>query len=301
MDELNVGVEAYCKYLCTERQMSKNTVLAYRNDLAKLVLWCSKKSIATWGAVEVDHVRSLMANQKRIGQSAPSIARLLSTVRGMYRYFNREELCPNDPTVGLSAPKGEQRLPKVLDQDHAALLLDGEVADSFVARRDQAMMELFYSSGLRLSELTSIDIGSLDLSDGLVTVTGKGEKTRVVPVGKKAREALQEWLQLRPNGNPGDGAVFITQQGKRLTTRAVALRVQAMGERKLGQHVHPHMLRHSFATHVLESSHDLRAVQDMLGHADISTTQIYTHLDYHHLASVYDNAHPRAKRSEPAE
>ncbi|WP_313364725.1 tyrosine-type recombinase/integrase, partial [Pseudomonas sp.] len=167
-----------------------------------------------------------------------------------------------------------------------------------IARRDQAILELFYSSGLRLSELNNLDLEQLDLAAGLVQVLGKGSKTRVLPVGRKAREALQAWFKLRGIGAPRDSAVFITRQGNRMSPRAIQLRVKAAGERELGQHLHPHMLRHSFASHVLESSQDLRAVQEMLGHADISTTQIYTHLDFQHLAAVYDSAHPRAKRSK---
>lgn len=198
----------------------------------------------------------------------------------------------------MSAPKGERKLPKVLDTDRALQLLDGGVDDDFIARRDQAMMELFYSSGLRLSELTNLDLDHLDLAAGLVQVLGKGGKARVLPVGRKAREALKEWYRLRGIGNPRDRAVFITRQGNRISPRTVQQRVKAVGERELGQHLHPHMLRHSFASHVLESSQDLRAVQEMLGHADISTTQIYTHLDFQHLAAVYDSAHPRAKRSK---
>ena len=232
------------------------------------------------------------------GQSPRSLARLLSAVRGLYRYLNREGLCQHDPATGLSAPKGERRLPKVLDTDRALQLLDGGVDDDFIARRDQAILELFYSSGLRLSELTNLDLDHLDLAAGLVQVLGKGGKARVLPVGRKAREALQAWYRLRGIGNPRDRAVFITRQGNRISPQAVRLRVKAAGERELGQHLHPHMLRHSFASHVLESSQDLRAVQEMLGHADIGTTQIYTHLDFQHLAAVYDSAHPRAKRSK---
>lgn len=226
---------------------------------------------------------------------------MLSAVRGLYRYLNREGLCDHDPANGLAAPKGERRLPKTLDTDRALQLLEGAVDDDFLARRDQAMLELFYSSGLRLSELTSLDLDQLDLPAGLVQVHGKGSKTRVLPVGRKAREALEKWLALRGISAPQDNAVFVSQQGRRLGPRAIQLRVQAAGSRELGQNLHPHMLRHSFASHLLESSQDLRAVQEMLGHADIATTQIYTHLDFQHLASVYDSAHPRAKRSKDSD
>ncbi|WP_194788176.1 tyrosine recombinase XerC [Pseudomonas sp. UFMG81] len=291
-------LEAYCAHLRNERQVSEHTLLAYRRDLAKVIEFCNSQGIADWPGLQVQQLRQLVARLHHHGQSSRSLARLLSAVRGLYRYLVREGLCQHDPANGLAPPKGERRLPKVLDTDRALQLLDGGVDDDFIARRDQAMLELFYSSGLRLSELAGLDLECLDLTGGLVQVLGKGSKSRVLPVGRKAREALQQWLRLRGIGSPLDGAVFITRQGKRLSPRAIQQRVKTVGERELGQHLHPHMLRHSFASHLLESSQDLRAVQEMLGHADISTTQIYTHLDFQHLAAVYDSAHPRAKRSK---
>lgn len=291
-------LEAYCAHLRNERQVSEHTQLAYRRDLEKVLEYCNSQGIARWQALQIQQMRQLVARQHHHGQSSRSIARLLSAVRGLYRYLNREGVCTHDPANGLSPPKGEKRLPKALDTDRALQLLEGGVDDDFIARRDQAILELFYSSGLRLSELTNLDLEHLDLAAGLVQVQGKGNKTRVLPVGRKAREALQEWLKLRGISAPRDNAVFLSRQGRRLGPRAIQLRVKAAGERELGQHLHPHMLRHSFASHLLESSQDLRAVQEMLGHADISTTQIYTHLDFQHLAAVYDSAHPRAKRSK---
>ena len=291
-------LEAYCAHLRNERQVSEHTLLAYRRDLEKVIEFCNTQGIAGWAGLQVQQLRQLVARQHHHGQSSRSLARLLSAVRGLYRYLNREGLCQHDPANGLMPPKGERRLPKALDTDRALQLLDGGVDDEFIARRDQAILELFYSSGLRLSELTGLDLAQLDLAAGLVQVLGKGGKSRVLPVGRKAREALQAWLRLRGIGGPLDDAVFITRQGKRLSPRAIQMRVKTAGERELGQHLHPHMLRHSFASHLLESSQDLRAVQEMLGHADISTTQIYTHLDFQHLAAVYDSAHPRAKRSK---
>lgn len=289
-------LEAYCAHLRSERQVSPHTLQAYRGDLAKVLEFCEKEHLGSWAALDIQQLRRLVARQHQHGQSSRSLARLLSAVRGFYRYLNREGHCSHDPANGLAPPKGERRLPKTLDTDRALQLLEGAVEDDFLAHRDQAMLELFYSSGLRLSELTSLNLEQLDLADGLVQVHGKGSKTRVLPVGRKAREALQLWLPLRALSNPADGAVFVSQQGRRLGPRAIQLRVKAAGERELGQHLHPHMLRHSFASHLLESSQDLRAVQEMLGHADIATTQIYTHLDFQHLATVYDSAHPRAKR-----
>jgi integrase/recombinase XerC len=289
-------LEAYCNHLRSERQVSPHTLLAYRRDLDKVLAFCEKQQLPNWAALDIQSLRSLIARLHQQGQSSRSLARLLSAVRGLYQYLNREGLCNHDPANGLSPPKGERRLPKTLDADRALQLLEGGVEDDFLARRDQAILELFYSSGLRLSELTALDCEQLDLADGLVQVLGKGSKTRVLPVGGKAREALTEWLKLRLLANPQDDAVFISQQGRRLGPRAIQVRVKAAGERELGQNLHPHMLRHSFASHLLESSQDLRAVQELLGHADIATTQIYTHLDFQHLATVYDSAHPRAKR-----
>ncbi len=295
---MNSQLEAYCAYLRNERQVSEHTRSAYRRDLETVMAYCEQQGIGSWSQLEIRQLRQLVARQHHHGQSARSLARLLSAVRGLYRYLIREGLCQHDPASGLSAPKGERRLPKTLDTDRAQQLLDGGVDDDFIACRDHAILELFYSSGLRLSELTGLDLEHLDLAAGLVRVLGKGDKTRILPVGRQAREALQRWLKMRGTAAPRDNALFLGRHGRRLGPRAVQMRLKAAGERELGQHLHPHMLRHSFASHLLESSQDLRAVQEMLGHADIATTQIYTHLDFQHLAAVYDSAHPRAKRSK---
>ncbi len=205
-------LEAYCAHLRNERQVSEHTLLGYRRDLEKVIAYCKEHGIAEWQALQIQQLRQLIARLHHHGQSPRSLARLLSAVRGLYRYLNREGLCQHDPATGLSAPKGERRLPKVLDTDRALQLLDGGVDDDFIARRDQAILELFYSSGLRLSELTNLDLDHLDLAAGLVQVLGKGGKARVLPVGRKAREALQAWYRLRGIGNPRDRAVFITRQ-----------------------------------------------------------------------------------------
>jgi integrase/recombinase XerC len=290
------SLDAYLEHLRSERQVSAHTLDGYRRDLLKVLALCEKHAVASWDALDTRTLRAMVARLHGLGQSSRSLARLLSAVRGFYQYLGREGLCRHDPAGGLSAPKGERRLPRALDADRTAQLLDGGVEDDFIARRDQAMLELFYSSGLRLSELVGLDLDGLDLPAGLVRVRGKGNKARELPVGRKAREAMEAWLPLRAMTSPQDGAVFVGRQGKRLTPRAIQLRVRQAGVRELGQHLHPHMLRHSFASHMLESSQDLRAVQELLGHADIATTQIYTHLDFQHLAKVYDGAHPRAKR-----
>lgn len=291
-------LDAYFEYLRSARQLSGHSLDGYRRDLNKLLAHCEREHISEWSALQGRHLRQLVGDLHRQGQSSRSLARLLSSVRGLYRYLNQEGICQHDPAAGLSAPKGERRLPKLLDTDRAMQLLDGGVEVDFIALRDQAMLELFYSSGLRLSELVGLNLDQLDLPAGLVRVLGKGNKARELPVGRKAREALLAWLPLRALANPADGAVFIGQHGRRLGARAVQLRVRQAGVRELGQHLHPHMLRHSFASHMLESSQDLRSVQELLGHADIGTTQIYTHLDFQHLAKVYDQAHPRAKRKQ---
>ncbi|WP_444815293.1 tyrosine recombinase XerC [Stutzerimonas frequens] len=298
---LETALDAYFEHLRSARQLSAHSLEGYRRDLNKLLAYCEREQILDWSALQSRHLRQLVGELHRQGQSSRSLARLLSSVRGLYRYLNQERLCEHDPATGLSAPKGERRLPSLLDTDRAMQLLDGGVEDDFIARRDQAMLELFYSSGLRLSELVGLNLEQLDLPAGLVRVLGKGNKARELPVGSKAREALRAWLPLRALANPSDSAVFIGQQGRRLGARAVQMRVRQAGVRELGQHLHPHMLRHSFASHMLESSQDLRSVQELLGHADIGTTQIYTHLDFQHLAKVYDQAHPRAKRKQDSD
>lgn len=299
--KLAADLDAYLEHLRRERQVSVHTLDGYRRDLGKVLAFCEAEGLGDWSELDTRNLRRLVARLHQQGLASRSLARLLSATRGLYQYLLREGLCRHDPATGLSPPKRERRLPRTLDADRSAQLLDGAVEDDFIARRDQAMLELFYSSGLRLSELVGLDLDGLDLAAGLVRVRGKGNKVRELPVGRMARQALEHWLPLRKLANPGDGAVFISQQGRRLGARAVQLRVRQAGVRELGQHLHPHMLRHSFASHMLESSQDLRAVQELLGHADIATTQIYTHLDFQHLAKVYDQAHPRAKRKGGSE
>lgn len=294
-------LDAYLNHLRYERQVSVHTLDGYQRDLEKLHIHCQKLNLQQWGDVTASIIRHLVATLHSQGLSSRSLARFLSAVRGFYHYLMTQERCQQDPAQGIAPPKGLRKLPRLLETDRAMQLLDTEIPNDFLARRDHAMLELFYSSGLRLSELVGLDLDKLDLAEGLVQVQGKGNKARLLPVGRKAREALQRWLPLRLLATPQDGAVFISHRGKRLTPRAVQLRVRAFGVRELGQHLHPHMLRHSFASHLLESSQDLRAVQELLGHADISTTQIYTHLDFQHMARVYDQTHPRAKRRQDPE
>ena len=293
---MQVQLAAFSEYLQTERQVSAHTLSAYRSDLAKVVEFAKRQSLDSWSNLQVAHLRELVAELHHGGLSGRSIARLLSAVRGLYAYLVREGLCQHDPAAGIRPPKGPRKLPKVLDVDRAQQLLDTPVENDFSACRDHAILELLYSSGLRLSELVGLNIVDIDLQQGLVLVLGKGNKQRMLPVGSKAVAAVQRWLVARGQIKSHDDALFIGVRGRRMSPQLVRERVRLAGARDLGQHLHPHMLRHSFASHILESSHDLRAVQELLGHADISTTQIYTHLDFQHLAQVYDQAHPRARR-----
>ena len=289
-------IERFLHHLETERRLSVNTSRGYRRDLAELQAFCEACGITRWQDLDTHGVRRYAAQAHRRGLSGRSIQRRLSAVRSFYNYLLRESLVSHNPAHDVSAPKTESRLPDTLNVDDMSRLLDVQKQDALLTR-DAAMLELMYSSGLRLGELTGLDTGDIDLRQRLVRVTGKGAKTRVLPVGAKAIAALKAWLQLRPAGT--DAALFTTRQGRRLSARAVQDRVRRLALRQgVPGKVHPHTLRHSFASHLLESSGDLRAVQELLGHADISTTQVYTHLDFQHLAAVYDKAHPRARKSK---
>ncbi len=292
-------IERFSSHLTHERRMSLHTVAAYRRDLLKLRDFCAERRILHWSALDHPLVRTFAAAEHAAGLGPRSIQRRLSAVRTFYEFLLREGHCTGNPAQEVRAPKTRKRLPTALDADQMGRLLEFRVDDALSAR-DKAIMELFYSSGLRLTELTSLDLGAIDLADRTVRVLGKGSKTRVLPIGRFAIDALQKWLIERSamRKHPDDdAAVFIGRRGRRLSTRAVQLRVGAWARRQgLGMHVHPHMFRHSFATHLLESSSDLRGVQELLGHADIGTTQVYTHLDFQHLAKVYDASHPRARR-----
>lgn len=290
------ALDAFLRHLQQERQLSPRTLEAYRHDLEGLRDFLGQRQIADWRGLNEAQLRLFIAQKHQSGLSGRSLQRLLSAVRSLFRYLVRERLCKHNPAMDLRAPKSPRKLPRALDADLTAQLLNAPADDDWLGLRDHAMLELFYSSGLRLSELAGLDQTALDLQQGEVRVLGKGQRTRVVPVGRLACEALQRWLQVRPLAGTESPALFVGRQGRRLTPRAIQLRVRQQGVQQIGQHLHPHMLRHSFASHLLESSGDLRAVQELLGHADISTTQVYTHLDFQHLAQVYDQAHPRAKR-----
>ncbi len=291
-------VDAFLTHLQQERRMANHTVVAYQRDLQRCQDLMAITKNTSWSGVTSQQIRQWVAELNRASLSARSIQRLLSSLRGFYRYLMREGFVEQNPAQQVQGPKTAKRLPSTLDVDQMTRLLDGPIPDTFIGARDRAMMELFYSSGLRLAELAQLNCRDIDLADKLAYVTGKGNKDRVVPVGRKAIEALQQWLIYRQQYSPIEQtALFITQRGKRIGERAIQKRVKLLGKQHgISDRVHPHRLRHAFASHMLESSGDLRAVQELLGHADISTTQIYTHVDFQQLAKVYDAAHPRAKK-----
>jgi integrase/recombinase XerC len=305
-------IDKFLSHLAAERRMSAHTAKAYQRDLLELAEFGAGRKLLAWKDFGHADLRTFAATLHSRSLSPRSIARNLSAARTFYEFLMREGHCAANPALDVRAPKQKRRLPATLDADQMGRLLSFRADDSLSAR-DKAIMELFYSSGLRLTELVSLTLSAVDLADRTVRVLGKGSKTRIVPIGRQAVDALKNWLKERatllkaradPPGAaasgaaaPGAHALFLGKSGRPLSVRAVQLRVGAWGRRMgLGVHVHPHMFRHSFATHLLESSGDLRGVQELLGHADIGTTQIYTHVDFQHLARVYESAHPRARR-----
>jgi integrase/recombinase XerC len=290
-------LERFERHLATERRLSAHTVAAYRHDLATLSQWCDRNGLDDWTALDHQHVRTFAARSHARGLKGRSIQRRLAALRTFFAFLQREGAMRRNPGLDVPAPKAGRRLPNVLDVDQMARLLAFEPANALEVR-DLALMELLYSGGLRLAELTGLSVGDIDLKQGGARVLGKGRKERIAPIGAKAVQALQRWLEQRPAvARPDCQALFVGRSGRALSPRAVQLRVVARARAQgLAQRVHPHLFRHSFATHLLESSRDLRGVQELLGHSDISTTQIYTHLDFQHLARTYDQAHPRAKR-----
>ncbi|MCD2450373.1 tyrosine recombinase XerC [Methylicorpusculum oleiharenae] len=291
-------LERFIEQLQIEKRSSPHTVTSYRHDLLKLTAYCEEHNIQDWQDIQPALIRGYIAARHRQGMGSKSLQRELSSIRGFFKFLLKLQVASINPAQAIRAPKQDRKLPKLLDVDQVSGLLDANTV-SALEIRDQAMFELFYSCGLRLSELTDLNINDLDLSDRtLIVRSGKGNKTRVLPIGSKAVKSVNSWLMLRPQYNAGDEtALFISNRGKRISTRNVHQRLQNWCQTKgVAEHVHPHMLRHSFASHLLESSQDLRAVQELLGHANISTTQIYTHLNFQHLADVYDQTHPRAKK-----
>lgn len=300
---LTDDISDFLRYLQSEKQLSPRTRSSYENDLAKLDEFCAQHKPDGHRQLDAQHIRQLVASQHRAGLSGRSLQRMLSGIRTFYNYLQKNGRVKANPASGIRAPKSPKPLPKTLDVDQVSQLLDIP-GDSWLEIRDRAMFELFYSSGLRLSELTNVNLVDIDLRNGSIRVTGKGKKTRELPVGRFACDAINAWLKIRGNAVPKNTeadhqALFISKQGKRIHPRTVQERLKHhSAQRGIMNPVNPHMLRHSFASHMLESSSDLRAVQELLGHANISTTQVYTHLDFQHLAKIYDKAHPRAKRQK---
>lgn len=295
--DLAAAIDPFLDYLRYERATSPATADAYRRDLAGFVRFATGEGLTAWTDIDPETVRRFVGSEHRRGLSGRSLGRCLAALRALYRWLLREGVVESDPAAGLRAPGSGRPLPHVLQVEEVERLL-AVPGDSTLARRDRALLELFYSAGLRLAELATLDIDGIDLDDGLARVAGKGRRTRFAPIGGPARAALRDWLAARPRwADANEHALFVSARGGRLSRRAIQARV-AHWARRLGlpHHVHPHMLRHSFATHLLESGGDLRAVQELLGHASISTTQVYTHLEFSRLAEVYEQAHPRARR-----
>jgi integrase/recombinase XerC len=292
----STDIDAFLRHIAVVRRMSAHTVAAYGRDLQRLAGFMREQGLSGWPALTPEHLRGLVAREHRRGLGGRSLARWLAAVRSFCRWLLRDGRIEGNPAAGLRAPKVARKLPAVLDVDATGAFLDGIAGhedDPRMAARDRALFELAYSSGLRVSELVSVRWSDFSPDRSELRVSGKGNKTRIVPVGRAARAALEDWHSF----SPGEGWVFPGRDGGHLTPRAVQIRIKLLGRRQgIAQRLHPHLLRHSCASHVLESSQDLRSVQELLGHADIATTQIYTHLDFQHLARVYDAAHPRARR-----
>lgn len=291
-------VTRFLRYLGVERQLSPITLRNYQRQLDAIMAMADELGLKSWQQCDAATVRSIATRSRRKGLGAASLALRLSALRSFFDWLVSQGELPANPAKGISAPKAARHLPKNIDVDDVNRLLEIDINDP-LAVRDRAMLEVMYGAGLRLSELVNLDIKHLDLESGEVWVLGKGSKERRVPIGRSAVSWVEHWLDLRELFGAQDDALFLSKLGKRISARNVQKRFAEWGIKQgLNSHVHPHKLRHSFATHMLESSGDLRGVQELLGHANLSTTQIYTHLDFQHLASVYDAAHPRAKRGK---
>ena len=292
-------LQKYLTYLRIERQVSPHTLTNYQHQLVRVIAILQDAGIQQWQQVTPSIVRYVLAqSSKQDDLKEKSLALRLSALRRFLSYLVYQGLLKVNPAVGVSAPKQPKHLPKNIDTDQIQLLLANDSKEP-IDIRDRAMIELFYSSGLRLSELQGLNLNSINLRVREVRVIGKGNKERIVPLGRCASHAIQQWLKVRLLFNPKDDALFVSQLGNRMSTRSIQMRLERWGIRQgLNSHLNPHKLRHSFATHMLEACSDLRAVQELLGHSHLSTTQIYTHLNFQHLADVYDTAHPRAKRKK---
>ena len=296
---LQKEIQEFLSYLESVKQYSKHTISGYKRDLTKLSGYLLNIDIEDWQSVNEHELRTFVNSERRRGLSPRSIQRVLSTSRSFFEYLLIEGIIKLSPAQNINSPKSAQLLPKAMDADLVQRLLDFK-PNGLIEVRDKAIAELLYSSGLRLSEVCTLDVQDLELKERVCRVTGKGNKMRVVPVGKKAIQAIRDWLihrkELKNSKRSSSEAMFLNNKGKRISARSIQLRLEKLCAQRGLPGINPHMLRHSFASHVLESSGDLRAVQEMLGHADIATTQIYTKLDFKHLSKVYDSAHPRARK-----
>lgn len=295
---LELPVEAFLRFLRVERQLSPHTIESYHHQLTAIIEIVAPAGLRDWRQLDATQVRMITARSKRKGLEAASLALRLSALRSFIDWQVSQGVMSVNPAKGISAPKQARHLPKNLDVDDVNRLLDIDASDP-LAVRDRTMLEVMYGAGLRLSELVGLDCRHMNMASGEVWVMGKGSKERKLPIGRTAIHWLGQWLPLREIYDPVDDAVFVSKLGKRISVRSVQKRFAEWGVKQgVTSHINPHKLRHSFATHMLESSGDLRAVQELLGHANLTTTQIYTHLDFQHLAKVYDAAHPRAKRGK---
>ncbi|MGF6192362.1 tyrosine recombinase XerC [Serratia sp. 2723] len=295
---LQPPVDAFLRYLKVERQLSPLTQISYSRQLQALITLASELGVSEWPMLDAARVRQLAARSKRAGLQSSSLALRLSALRSFLDWLVGQGVISANPAKGIRTPRSGRHLPKNIDVDEMNQLLNIDLNDP-LAVRDRAMLEVMYGAGLRLAELVGLDCRHVDLGGGEIWVLGKGSKERKLPIGRTAVTWLEHWLALRDLFAPQDDAMFLSNQGKRISARNVQKRFAEWGVKQgINSHIHPHKLRHSFATHMLESSGDLRAVQELLGHANLTTTQIYTHLDFQHLANVYDAAHPRAKRGK---
>jgi len=294
---LSEQIARFYQYLETEKQYSSHTLKNYQRDITAFLVYCEQQSIDDFSQLDSAHIRSFVASRHRQGLAGRSLQRNLSALRSLFHYLNKQRLLSANPAKGVRAPKTPRKLPEVLTVDQLDQLLHIR-SDDILSIRDKAMMELMYGCGLRLSELVGLDLKKIDAKQQKISVIGKGEKQRELPYGGKAKEALQGWLSVRSQlADSEEQAVFVSQRGQRLKQRSIQQRMKKWAiKQELECDLYPHKLRHSFASHILESSGDLRAVQELLGHENLSTTQIYTHLDFQHLAKVYDDAHPRARK-----
>lgn len=296
---LSQQVSRFYQYLEAEKQYSEHTLKNYRRDINSFLSYCEAEQVVDFNTLDAAHLRQFVAYRHRQGLGGRSIQRLLSALRSLFHFLNKQKLLSHNPATGIRAPKSTRKLPELLTVDQLDQLLMMP-KDDILSIRDNAIMELMYGSGLRLSELVSLDLNHIDQQQQLLNVTGKGNKQRFIPFGSKARLSLNNWLKQRSQiSATGETAVFVSQRGCRLKQRSIQQRMKKWAiTQGLDTDLYPHKLRHSFASHILESSADIRAVQELLGHENLTTTQIYTHLDFQHLAKVYDDAHPRARKNK---